>query len=65
MAGEIRINSKRMTYTEQVRVLNPMNGSPDTSKEEIRGLMLDFVPSEVVDKGRLQEDLQVTKCTRT
>ena len=42
-----------------------MNGSPDTSKEEIRGLMLDFVPSEVVDKGRLQEDLQVTKCTRT
>ena len=51
LAREIRINSKRMTIAEQVRVLNPMNGSPDASKEEIRGLMLDFVPNEVVGKG--------------
>ena len=65
LAREIRINSKRMTNIEQARVLYPMNGSPDTSTKEIRELMLYFVPSEAVDKGRLQEDLQFTKYART
>ena len=51
LAREIRINSKRMIITEQVRVLYPVYGSPEASKEEIRGLMLDFMPNEAVGEG--------------
>ena len=40
-----------------------MNSSSDTCKMEIRGLILNFLPNETLDHGRMQEDMELAKCT--